>query len=251
MRNFFVEPPALKKMPVTITGPDARHICTVLRLRPGDRIGLLDGSGRGYLAEILQISPAQVAVKVIGGMPPAPPPPVHLVVAQAYLKDRKMDRLVRRLCELGMAEWQPFVSARSVARPPEKRMAARYERWQSIAREAVKQCRRADLPIINPCCSFDALIAQNDHCSRRILFWEQVPQALNWSEPLTVASENKGVMVVLGPEGGFAPEEVTAAREQGFRVAGLGPRVLRADTAALVAATIVQYVFGDMGPKTY
>jgi len=251
MRYFFIEPAALEIQPVTISGADARHISTVLHFRPGDTIGLLDGTGSGYRAEIHHVSTTRVTVKILGELPSAPPPPVRLVVAQAYLKDKKMDRLVRRLSELGMAEWKPFVSSRSVARPPEKRMAARLERWQSIAREAIKQCRRADLPIINPCCSFDALLAESKNCSRRIIFWEQVPEALDWSESRAVEKENDGLMVILGPEGGFTRDEVMQARDHGFAIAGLGPRVLRADTAAVAAAAIVQYVFGDMGPKTY
>lgn len=251
MRYFFVEPAALEAHPVAITGIDARHIFTVLHYRPGDTIGLLDGTGSGYRAEICQASPAKVTVKILGELPFASRPTVRLVVAQAYLKDKKMDHLVRRLCELGMAEWKPFVSARSVARPPEKRMAARFDRWQSIAREAIKQCRRADLPVINSCISFDTLMAESGGCSRRIMFWEQVPEAVNWSESQEAEKDNDGFMVVLGPEGGFTRDEVMQARDHGFTIAGLGPRVLRADTAAVAAATIIQYIFGDMGPKTY
>lgn len=251
MRYFFIEPAALETQPVTISGADARHICTVLHFRPGDTIGLLDGTGGGYRAKISHVSPTKVTVKVLGELPAASPPPVRLVVAQAYLKDKKMDHLVRRLSELGMAEWKPFVSTRSVARPPEKRMAARHERWQNIAREAIKQCHRADLPIIHPCCSFDALLADSGDHHRRIMFWEQVPEAVDWSESQASEKDTDELMVVLGPEGGFTRDEVMQARDQGFTVAGLGPRILRADTAALAAATIVQYVFGDMGPKTY
>ena len=130
-------------------------------------------------------------------------------------------------------------------------MTSRLERWQSIAREAIKQCRRADLPKIHSCCSFDTLLADSADCGHRILFWEETPQARAWSEFNAPGPQSDGIMIVLGPEGGFTGDEVIKAREHGFTIAGLGPRVLRADTAALAAATIIQYVFGDMGPKTY
>jgi 16S rRNA (uracil1498-N3)-methyltransferase len=251
MRYFFVRPGEIEARPVVITGSDANHIRTVLRSRPGDIIGVLDGKGRAYRAEISSVAPHGVTVEIISELPAEPPPAVRLIVAQAYLKNRKMDRLVRRLCELGMVEWKPFISARSVARPPAERMASRLERWQSIAREAVKQCRRADLPIIHPCVSFDSLLAESAECSRRLLFWEETPRALAWPASSPDDHEAAGVLVMMGPEGGFTGDEVDRAREHGFTIAGLGPRVLRADTAALVAATIVQFVFGDMGPKTY
>jgi 16S rRNA (uracil1498-N3)-methyltransferase len=251
MRYFFVRPGKIKARPVVITGSDANHIRTVLRSRPGDIIGVLDGKGRAYRAEISSVAPQGVTVEIISELPVEPQPVLRLVVAQAYLKDRKMDRLVRRLCELGMTEWKPFISARSVARPPAERMASRLERWQSIAREAAKQCRRVDLPIIHPCVSFDSLLSESADGSRRLLFWEETPQALAWPASLPDDQETEGVMVMMGPEGGFTADEVDRARGHGFTIAGLGPRVLRADTAALAAATIVQYVFGDMGPKTY
>ena len=251
MRYFITEPAALEKEPILIKGTDARHICTVLRLQPGDTIGLLDGTGNGFRARILTVDPSRVAVRILAAMPPAPSPPVRLVIAQAYLKDKKMDQLVRRLTELGMAEWRPFVSARSVARPSEQRLAARQDRWRSIARDAIKQCHRADLPLIHPCRSFSDMISGSDDCCRRIIFWEQASAALDWCEALVKDGTNNGLMVVLGPEGGFTRGEVIEAQEHGFIAAGLGPRVLGADTAAVSAATIVQYDFGDLGPKTY
>jgi 16S rRNA (uracil1498-N3)-methyltransferase len=251
MRYFFIEANALEAQPVMITGSDANHIRNVLRSRPGDIIGVLDGKGKAYQSEIIKISTLGIELNIQQELPVEPPPPVRLVVAQAYLKDKKMDRLVRRLCELGMVEWRPFVSARSVARPPEKRIASRLERWQSIAREAIKQCHRADLPVLHPCCSFGAILENSRDCSHKMMFWEEAPQACAWSDFGATVPETDGVMVMLGPEGGFTGDEVARARAHGFTIAGLGPRVLRADTAALAAATIVQYVFGDMGPKTY
>ena len=251
MRYFFVEPDALAAQPVVISGSDASHIRTALRASPGDVIGVLDGTGKAYKAEISDISPRAVTIAILSELQVEAPSPVRLIVAQAYLKDKKMDRLVRRLCELGMFEWRPFVSARSVARPPEKRMTSRFDRWQSIAREAIKQCRRADLPMLHPCCSFETLLEESGDCSHKIMFWEETPQARSWSDYRAAVPATDGVMVMLGPEGGFTSDEVARARAHGFTIAGLGPRVLRADTAALAAATIVQYVFGDMGPKTY
>lgn len=251
MRYFYIEPSALQKVPVTITGSDARHIHKVLRLQRGDFIGLLDGAGNGYRAQISRVNAAAVTVEIIDRLQSAPRPPVRLVVAQAYLKDKKMDRLVRRLCELGMAEWKPFVSSRSVARPPEKRMPARVDRWRNIARGAIKQCRRTDMPLIDSTCSFEEVLKYGQSCGRRLFFWEQTPEALDWRNIWSTGPEMEGIIVMLGPEGGFTADEAARAREHGFSMAGLGPRVLRAETASVAACTIVQYVFGDMGPKTY
>jgi len=251
MRYFMVAPAALVRPEVVISGSDARHISKVMRLKPGDRIGLLDGEGRAYEAEITDSGAARVSVKIAAELPAVAPGPVRLEVAQAFLKDKKMDELLRRLCELGMDDWRPFVSERSVARPPADRMGARRDRWRHIVHESAKQCRRAKLPQIHPCSSFDDVLAVGRSCARRFLFWEETV-----AEPLGVEAEGPvaagdAIMIVLGPEGGFSAGEVERARREGFTIAGLGPRILRAETAALAACAIVQYRYGDMGPKIY
>lgn len=157
-----------------------------------------------------------------------------------------MDTLIRQLTELGIDRWVPFYAARSVPAPSQKGLGKRIDRWEKIAIEAVKQCRRGRLPQIRPAGNFNQLLEVSDAYDLKIMFWEDTPQA--FSIPATVPHTPKQVLLVVGPEGGFEIDEVRQARAHGFLTTGLGPRILRAETATLAALTLVQYGFGDMGP---
>ena len=247
MRYFFIDPSLVTGPVVSITGSEAHHIKTVLRLKPGDSLKLFDGTGFEYEAAIVSVSAQKVAVEIQRKAKAAAPSGVQIIVAQAFLKEKKMDDLVRKLCELGVAKWAPFFSQRSIARPDASRLAGRTRRWHRIAAEALKQCRRIDLPEIAGALSFEEVLDFSKTCDLNIVFWE------NESTPLDSGIESSGkdpirkILLMLGPEGGFTQQEIEMAVHSGFFVAGLGPRILRAETATLAAVTLVQYLFGDMG----
>jgi 16S rRNA (uracil1498-N3)-methyltransferase len=248
MRRFFITPDQAASPSPTLTGQDAHHIRTVLRLKPGEQIELVDGTGMAYAAEIVTIAPDGVKVRIRRRQPQQAESPAGIIVAQAMLKDKKMDVLVRQLTELGMTQWVPFFSARSIPRPDAGRLEHRVARWVKISREAVKQCRRAQTPAIHPPLTFEGslALALAADCQLKLLFWEDESTPLKncfRADP----SDHKRIMIVLGPEGGFTASEVSQARLAGFTVASLGPRILRAETASLAACTLMQYVFGDLG----
>ena len=232
---------------IRIVGPDARHMKHVLRLGPGDRIGLFDGRGMEYTADIESVSPEGVEVRIISGKLSQAESPVAITVAQAVLKDRKMDRIVRQLTELGVREWLPFFSQRSVPKPDPRKLAARSERWKRISREAVKQCRRGRVVDIRTAISFEELLEEGKSYDLRIVFWESEPVGLSAEYDLPKTKAVRRIFAAIGPEGGFTTAEVEAARAAGFATAGLGPRVLRADTATVTAVSLLQYLYGDMG----
>jgi 16S rRNA (uracil1498-N3)-methyltransferase len=151
---------------------------------------------------------------------------------------------VRQLSELGVARFQPIVSERAVVRPAAGRSAHRVERWRKICIETLKQCRRGDLMEIEDVALFGSLLEAEGGCDLRIMFWENATHGLVPQGAAGVRS----VLVVLGPEGGFSDREAAAAEKAGFMLARLGPRVLRAETAAVAACAVVQYLFGDLGP---
>jgi 16S rRNA (uracil1498-N3)-methyltransferase len=248
MRYFFIDPSVITDPVVSITGSEAHHIKTVLRLKPGDGLKLFDGTGYEYDASIVSVSAKAVAVEIRQRIKAATPSDVQIMVAQAFLKEKKMDDLVRKLCELGVSRWIPFFSQRSIARPDAKRLAGRSQRWNRIATEAVKQCRRIDTLQIGNALSFEDILNFSDSCDLKIVFWENETRPLSAEVP---AEDNpiKKLLVMLGPEGGFTDQEIEKLLNCGFMSAGLGPRILRAETATIVAVTLVQYIFGDMGPK--
>ena len=246
LRRFYIPPEMVQLSRPEISGSDAGHICRVLRLSAGDAVELFDGIGNGYLAQIVSASPMRVRFRIEKTFPLLSESCVHITLAQGILKDRKMDNLIRQLTELGIACWMPFYAARSVPVPVEKGMQKRLGRWEKIALEAVKQCRRGRVPCIRPADDFDAMLATSDAFDLKIIFWEGAPQAFDI--PKTTPPSPENIMVVVGPEGGFDPGEVQLAKTHGFLTIGLGPRILRAETATLAACTLVQYRFGDMGP---
>ena len=250
MRHFFIDPsPAINSL-VAIRKSDAHHIKNVLRLKTGDRLKLFDGAGFEYEAVIRKMSAAKVDVEILNRGRVALQSGAQIMVAQAFLKEKKMDDLVRKLCELGVARWIPFFSQRSIPRPDTSRLAGRRRRWYRIAAEALKQCRRVDLPEISEALSFEAVLDVGKKCDLSIVFWE------NESSPLHCDMGSNGkhpinkILLMLGPEGGFSQHEIQLAENTGFVIAGLGPRILRAETATLAAVTLVQYLFGDMGTRT-
>ena len=247
MRHFFIDPSAATNTLVTIERSEAHHIKNVLRLKLGDRIKLFDGTGFEYEGVIKNMSAAQVDVEIRSKVRTTLRSGTQIMVAQAFLKEKKMDDLVRKLCELGVAKWIPFFSRRSIARPDASRLAARSRRWHRIAAEALKQCRRIDLPEIAAASSFEEVLDFSKTSDLNIVFWEKEPAPLSGGIELKEKHSIRKILLMLGPEGGFTQKEIEMAENSGFVVAGLGPRILRAETATLAAVTLVQYLFGDMG----
>ena len=248
MRHFYIDPSALTRPLVTLRGSEAHHIKNVLRLKPDDRIKLIDGTGSEYEAVIKKLDNEKVEVEIQREFQPPVTTGVRIVLAQAFLKEKKMDDLVRKLSELGIAGWMPFFSNRSVARPDKDRLAGRIRRWKRIAAEAVKQCRRSDMLQISDPSGFKEVLESSKTFDLKIIFWENESTPLNRDLGLKGQVPSKKIMLMLGPEGGFTEQEIEMARHSEFKVAGLGPRILRAETATLAASTLIQYLYGDMGP---
>jgi 16S rRNA (uracil1498-N3)-methyltransferase len=249
MRRFFIEESKITGPIIAITGSDAAHIKKVLRMKPGDMIELFDGRGFEYEARIENLLAGSIEVSITKRFLSASESPVQIIVAQALLKDKKMDTLARQLTEIGVARLIPFTSIRSVPIPDQKKLSARRKRWEKIAIEALKQCRRGHVTEMGETITFNDVIKIDDGCDLKIVFWE------NESKPVSDAVQQlhdrhyRKILSVLGPEGGFSEKEIEDARAFGFVTASLGPRILRAETATIAACTILQYLFGDMGLK--
>ncbi|MCP4717706.1 MAG: 16S rRNA (uracil(1498)-N(3))-methyltransferase, partial [Deltaproteobacteria bacterium] len=172
MRYFFIEKSKLAGTPPVISGSDAKHIRTVLRLKPEDSIRLFDNSGLNYEARIIGFRSGNVELALERQYESAAESKLHITVAQALLKDGKMDTIIRQLTELGIKKWIPFAAERSVPRIRKDRIHTRVERWKKIAAESVKQCGRGTVPEISMPISFEALLDSTDNIHRKILFWE-------------------------------------------------------------------------------
>jgi len=245
MKRFFIEHSEIIKTSPVIDGQDAHHITKVFRLKPKDHIILIDGSGMEYEAQITSLSKNKVSVSIIRKYSPDTEPMVQITVGQGYLKDKKMDMLIRHLTEIGIAKWMPLTSEYSVPKPDTKRINSKIQRWEMIAKEAVKQCRRTRVPEILSPVTFQEAVEENSSTDLKIIFYEN--ETVSLAKTMVSLNQNPlNIFVLLGPEGGFSNKEIELAKSNGFIIASLGPRILRAETASISACTLIQHLFGDM-----
>ena len=242
MRRFYADPSEMQNDRPQISGPDVRHMQKVLRHAPGDRVVLIDGSGYEYTAVIESLSRDTATFSVTGKFLSRATSPLELVAAQGFLKEKKMDTIIRHLTELGISRWIPIFSERSVARPDEKRLAERGRRWEAIAIESLKQCGLSRLPEISRPRPMKELLEDAESYDGKVVFWEEETEPVDELFP----GKPEKILVLIGPEGGFSSGEIEQAKAAGFQSASMGPRILRAETASIAACTLIQYIYGDM-----
>jgi len=244
-RRFRVEKELVRWPEAAIVDPrEIRHITRVLRLGPDDKVTLFDGEGNEYGARIDSLSPGKISFVLLQEPARASgESPLRIILGAALLKPGKFDWLLQKATELGTAEIVPFYSARVVPRWEETRTAARQNRWEKIVAEAAKQCGRARVPRIHKPDSFEATLLKDFGGAGKIFLWEREE-----TERLSGALEgaSRGVVALVGPEGGFSDPEAELARRAGFRPVGLGPRVLRAETAGVLIVGLLQFLLGDL-----
>ncbi len=239
--RFLVSAEALAGTSTILTGAELRHL-RVRRLRVGSELVLSNGQGRQRQGVVVALDRQQAVIRLAADEPQRPQVLTRIVLAQALLKANKLDLVIEKTTELGVDEVLIFTSDRAVGRASSERQA----RWERIARSAAKQSQRSTVPRIAGPISFESVLPLHPQ-ARRVFFWEQSPvwdwQAAN-SDPVPDA-----VVAVVGPEGGFAAREAERAAQAGFHLVGLSPRILRAETAAIVAVTLCQFLWGDMARR--
>ncbi len=222
---------------VRLAGEEARH-ARVRRLACGEAVALFDGAGHACEGAVETVARDAIAVRVTRVLPPRQgESALSLTLAIGLLKADKLDWVIEKATELGAMRIQPFASAFTLAQPS----AARQMRWRQVALSAAKQCGRSVVPEVAVPLDFAALLAQP--AAARLLFAEH-------GETVSVSALRlfapASALLVVGAEGGFTAAEIDAARDAGFHAISLGPRVLRAETAAVAATTLCQARWGDL-----
>ncbi len=248
-RRFFIHPENISGNIGIITGADADHIRKSLRLKPGDRITLFSGSGIEYEAVINDISTSkEILVRIINQNICKADPCFELVVAIGMLKKKKMESIIPFLTELGMTTLVPLISERIVAVPKPGRIDKKIERWRSITVSSVKQCGRTRIPVIRYPVSLHEFLAQITPEDLALFFWEEAETTMDIER--VKAPPGGRIIVITGPEGGFSKHEAEVAKTAGCRLLSLGPRILRAETAAITACVCAQLIWGDLSCNT-
>jgi 16S rRNA (uracil1498-N3)-methyltransferase len=237
-RRLFVPPERLGGGRVIIAGDEHRHLARVLRAQPGTSVTLFDGAGVEVDAHVLRVGRDETELE-LGARRQLVAAVAPLTLLTAVPRGGRMDLLVQKTCELGVARIVPVTTERSVVRPEPGRAA----RWEKIAREAARQCGRADVPAVAAPAVLGAALAAPDLPRLRLVLWEQ-----QRGRPLRAAlGAPRPTAVLVGPEGGFTPAEIAAAEAGGFVPVALGPRILRVETAAIVAVALVAEAYGELG----
>jgi 16S rRNA (uracil1498-N3)-methyltransferase len=237
MPRVFVPSERLIGEQVVLDGEPHRHLAKVLRLQPGDNVLVFDGGGTEIEARVLAVGPRTIELS-LGPRRAVALAPVSITLLQAVPKGERMDLIVQKATELGVAAIVPVLAGRSVARPS----AGRSRRWLTIAQEAARQSGRADVPEVSEPAPLSEAVARVPQGARFVLWEEEHGQSLRRALDGSVSS----ITLLVGPEGGLATAEVVEARTHGFVPVGLGPRILRVETAAIVALALVQAAAGGL-----
>ena len=245
-RRLFVPEVSGKSFELVLTGPQKRYVCDVLRMGRGDSLVLFDGSGMEYPSTIIEATHRDVTLKIQGKRSGRRESPVDIRIGIGLLKTNKMDLVVQKVSELGAREIHPLTTQRAVASLDPERAAQRMGRWQTIAQEASRQSGRSTVTVVHPLLSFEEILEESPNADLSLLFTTEATGPLETLAE-TQTTRPTRLLLLVGPEGGFTPEEELKALEKGFLTVGMGPRILRAETAAIVAVSIVQYRFGDLG----
>ncbi len=244
--RFLIPPDAVRDGAATVGGQELAHMRKVLRLRPGARVLLWDGEGTEHEALIRDYDGGVAVMTVVRSYRPERESPLAVTLAQAVGKGDKMDWIVEKSTELGVACVAPFFSSHTVPRFAGDKGARRRARWEKIATAAARQSGRTRVPEIREPDGCDAVLARDWQCDARLLFWED-PSGKGLASLREELGSLRSVLVMVGPEGGFSDEEAARAAAQGFHVVGLGRRILRTETAAVAAVCAVQLLWGDLG----
>lgn len=245
MHRFFV--PQLYNEEMTISGVDARHISKVLRMQLGAQLQVVSDDGVSALAEIIAIDSDQVTVRCLEKLAESHEPKVRLTLAQGLAKGEKMDFIIQKAVEMGAYSIVPVAMEHSVVRLDGTKADKKVERWQKIAESAAKQSKRDIIPQVQQVQSMAKMLENND-CSTKIIAYE-CEDRLSLKTALHQAEE-KGItdlLLIIGPEGGISEQELEMAKNAGAMAVSLGRRILRAETAGLVAISAIFYETGDLG----
>ena len=242
LTRVYVEGPLKPYSVVELPADTAAHLAKVLRARSGDSLILFNGDGCEFAGTIDSVRGARVAAAVGDGRPADRESPLNVTLIQCLPRGDRMDFIVQKATELGVARIVPVLSRRSVVRLDKAQAQSKAAHWRAVAVSACEQSGRNRVPDIGPAQPLLSYLGEPPRGTGPRWVFEPAPTA--------VAPRSGGAIldaqIAIGPEGGFEPDELEAFRIAGFSQVGLGPRILRAETAALAALVWLQARFGDM-----
>ena len=241
MYHFYVEPEAVSENTVRITGGDVNHIKNVLRMRSGEEVVILDGSGMEYRCEIETIND-DVLARVLEAKKTEAELSVRLLLFQGLPKKDKMELIIQKAVELGVSEIIPVLTKRTVVKLEDKKKEQKkLERWQAIAEAAAKQSGRGIIPKVCEAVKFTEAVKQAEALEEALIPYELAEGMDEARERIRGLHGKKTIGIFIGPEGGFAEEEIALAVKSGIHPITLGKRILRTETAGLCILSVIMF----------
>lgn len=246
MPVFFLPPESITHPSITVPSALQAHLRDSLRLELGEQIWVCDGQGSRYLMELTRVTKQELAGRILNtSREPARTAP-RLLIGQAVLKGEKMDWVIQKATELGASEIVLLQSRHTIVQLRPERLDAQLARWQRIALEAAQQSEQWRVPVIAQPQSLAECLAHRPSPALSLMLTERVEGQSLQTIPLPTGDE-ESVLVLIGPEGGWTKEEIAQAEQAGYTLITLGPHILRAETAAIVAVGILQSRLGVLG----
>jgi 16S rRNA (uracil1498-N3)-methyltransferase len=246
MYQFFVEDSQAAADYVTIEGSDVNHIRNVLRMRTGEKVRISTASGKNYYCEIAEITERMVQAKILEEAAVGTELPNKIYLFQGLPKADKMELIIQKAVELGAFEIIPVAMKNCVVKLDEKKAASKVSRWQEIAKSAAKQSKRSLIPVVQMPMTYRQAIEAAKELDVVLIPYENARGMKATKEAIEAIAQGQSVGIFIGPEGGFAPEEIelaqsTLAQETELSLISLGSRILRTETAGLATLSILMY----------
>lgn len=245
MQRYFVKH-RTNENSFVIDADDRHHMIKVMRMEIGDKVICVDPKGDTAVCEIAKITDEHVVAVVVQWIDEKSELPILVTIASGLPKADKLEWIIQKGTELGAHEFIPFSARRSVVKWDEKKSAKKIDRWQKIAKEAAEQAHRGMVPDIVSPMNFKALIEKSKNFDYKLAAYEEESRSGEssiFSATLQKMKQGESLLIVFGPEGGLAEEEVGLLQENAFVLCGLGPRILRTETAPLYALAAISYHF--------
>lgn len=243
MHHFFVSPSQvdLETKEIVIDGEDINHIKNVLRMKQGEQLLLSDGEGNDYLCTLQELGRDKIVAVIKEQQYEGTELPSKIYLFQGLPKADKMEMIIQKAVELGVSEIIPVKTERTVVKLDSKKEEAKLKRWNSIAQSAAKQSRRSILPQVKPVMGFAQAVRYAADFDINLLPYENYKDMQTTGQVINKIGRGMKIGIFIGPEGGFAGEEITCAKEHHMELLSLGRRILRTETAGLMLMSVVMF----------
>ena len=245
MQHFFVDASQVSEETIRIEGSDVNHMKNVLRMRIGEEVTVSDGQGKEYLCQVLDFEEEQVQLKIVETKASDAELPSKIYLFQGLPKSDKMELIIQKAVELGVAEIVPMATKRAVVKLDAKKAAKKVQRWNEIAKSAAKQSKRGMIPEVKSVMSFKEAVEYGKSMDMLLIPYEDAEGIVHSRQVVESVKGKKSLGIYIGPEGGFPEEEVSLAMEAGAEPITLGHRILRTETAGMALLSVLMFMLEE------